>query len=341
MKINSPFPRRPLCLQSWYASHGRRDLPWRNTRDAYAIWISEIMLQQTQVATVLARFYFPFLERFPTLQSLAEASEEEVLKAWEGLGYYSRARNLHKAAQMATPELPRTVEGLLALPGIGRNTAHAVAAFAYHHPVPVMEANVKRVLHRVFARERMNEAELWEGAEALLDHNDPFTHNQAMMDIGNYICTPKQPKCLLCPLNAICEGKAAWERYPAPKEKKTTPVREKMILVPATPDGRYWLTPRETKLLGGLYGFPEFAKGEAVMWRGQAVEVASLHSLGTVTWVYSHFKLVGEVYVLPITAQGENSWYTLEQITRLPLAGVDLKIVEMLHSLSPTGRGLG
>jgi A/G-specific adenine glycosylase len=322
----------PIRLQGWYEAHGRRDLPWRNTRDPYAIWLSEIMLQQTQVATVLARFYFPFLERFPTLQSLADASEEEVLKAWEGLGYYSRARNLHKAAQMAAPELPRNVEGLLALPGIGRNTAHAVASFAYGIPVPVMEANVKRALHRVFARERMSEAELWEAAEALLDRDNPFTHNQAMMDVGNYVCTPKQPKCLLCPLNAICEGKTAWERYPAPKEKKTTPVREKIILVPATLDGRYWLSPRETKLLGGLYGFPEFAKGEAVAWKGQAVDVATLRHLGPVTWVYSHFKLAGEVYLLPTTPLGENSWYTLEEITRLPLAGVDLKIVEMLRS---------
>lgn len=318
-------------LRTWYKTHGRYALPWRMTRDPYAIWISEIMLQQTQLATVLARFYFPFLERFPTLQSLADATEEEVLKAWEGLGYYTRARNLHKAAKLAAPTLPRTVEGLLALPGIGRNTAHAVASFAYGVAVPVMEANVKRVLHRVFARERMSEAELWEAAGTLLDHDDPFTHNQAMMDVGNYVCTPKQPKCLLCPLNAICEGKAAWDHYPAPKERKSTPTREKIILVPATPDGRYWLTPRETKLLGGLYGFPEFAKGEAVTWKGQAVDVASLPSLGPVTWVYSHFKLAGEVYLLPTASQGENSWYTLEEISRLPLAGVDMKIIELLR----------
>lgn len=318
-------------IHEWYDVHGRRDLPWRTTRDAYAIWISEIMLQQTQVATVLGQFYFPFLERFPTLQSLADATEEEVLKAWEGLGYYSRARNLHKAARMAAPELPHTVEELLALPGIGRNTAHAVASFAYGIPVPVMEANVKRVLHRVHARERMNEAELWDAAEILLNRDDPFTHNQAMMDIGNYVCTPKQPKCLLCPLNAICEGKTAWERNPAPKEKKATPLREKIILVPATPEGRYWLSPRETKLLGGLYGFPEFTESDSIIWKGRAVEKASLLSLGPVTWVYSHFKLAGEVYLLPSVPQGENHWYTLEEITRLPLAGVDLKIVEMLR----------
>jgi A/G-specific adenine glycosylase len=326
------------AIQSWYLAHGRVDLPWRNTRDAYAIWLSEIMLQQTQVATVLARFYFPFLQRFPTLKVLADASEEEVLKAWEGLGYYSRARNLHKAAKMASPHLPCTVEGLLALPGIGRNTAHAVASFAFGLPVPVMEANVKRVLHRVFARERMRDAELWDAAEVLLDREDPFTHNQAMMDIGNYVCTSKQPKCLVCPLSAICEGKAAWERYPARKEKKVTPLRERIILVPVTPDGRYWLSPRETKLLGGLYGFPEFAKGEAITWKGQEVQALSLIPLGGVTWTYSHFKLQGEVYLLPVEPQGENSWYTREDITQLPLAGVDLKIVEMLPHDSALAR---
>ncbi|MBY0354265.1 MAG: hypothetical protein K2Q12_00885, partial [Rickettsiales bacterium] len=142
-------PLHHQTIHDWYAAHGRHSLPWRLTRDPYAIYVSEIMLQQTQVATVLTRFYHPFLARFPTLQSLADASQEEVLKAWEGLGYYSRARNLHQAAKICAPTLPTTVEGLLELPGIGRNTAHAIAAFAYHQPVAVMEANVKRVLHRL------------------------------------------------------------------------------------------------------------------------------------------------------------------------------------------------
>ena len=134
------------AIQEWYATHGRKDLPWRNTKEPYHIYISEIMLQQTQVSTVLARYYFPFLKKFPTLSVLAKAPEVEVLKAWEGLGYYQRARNLHKAAKITAPQLPHTLEGLLALPGIGQNTAHAILAFAHHKPVPVLEANVKRVI---------------------------------------------------------------------------------------------------------------------------------------------------------------------------------------------------
>lgn len=330
MKNRKKIAPKPIRLREWYAAHGRHDLPWRQTCDPYKIYLSEIMLQQTQVATVLARFYGPFLAQFPTLQSIADAPLEEVLKAWEGLGYYSRARNLHKAACLAAPSMPDTVEGLMALPGIGRNTAHAIAAFAYHLPVPVMEANVKRVLHRVFAQERMSEGDLWDAAELLLDRDDPFTHNQAMMDIGNRVCTVKNPQCSLCPLSELCQGQDAWERYPAAKVKKTTPVRQKMIIVAKTAEGRFWLSPRTTRLLGGLYGFPECDLRGRLSWRGGEIEGAKLPSLGTVNWVYSHFKLQGDVRILLTESKGENHWYSHEEIARLPLAGVDLKIMEML-----------
>ena len=154
-------------LQQWYQQHGRKHLPWRNTQDPYAIYISEIMLQQTQVKTVLERYYFSFLERFPTLAALAKAPQNEVLNAWQGLGYYNRALNLHKTAKLCPKGLPDNVEALIALPGIGRNTAHAVAAFAYKQPVAVMEANVKRVLARIFTIKQLNERELWETAGEL------------------------------------------------------------------------------------------------------------------------------------------------------------------------------
>ena len=178
-------------LLKWYENHGRHALPWRRTRDPYRIWISEIMLQQTQVRTVLERFYFPFLERFPTLQSLAAAPLDDVLKQWEGLGYYTRAKNLHKAAQMCAPFLPETAEGLQSLPGVGKSTAHAVAAFAYGIPVPILDANVKRILFRYHARRSAGEKELWELAEKLFDPHHPFEFNQAMMDIGATLCLPK------------------------------------------------------------------------------------------------------------------------------------------------------
>ena len=182
-------------LHAWYEAHGRHDLPWRTTADPYAIYISEIMLQQTQVKTVLERFYFPFLKRFPTLQSLADAPQADVMKHWEGLGYYRRAANLHKAAKQAAPSMPDSVEGLLSLSGIGQNTAHAVAAFAYKLPVPVLEANVKRVVARIFALETPTPNQWWDAAWALLNTDNPFDYNQAMMDLGSAICTPKARAC--------------------------------------------------------------------------------------------------------------------------------------------------
>ncbi len=256
-------------LGLWYAVHGRRDLPWRQSRDPYEILVSETMLQQTQVKTVLERYYHPFLRKFPTLVALAEASREEVLKAWEGMGYYRRAKHLHEAAQRAGTQLPETVEALLELPGIGRNTAHAVAAFAWNHPVPVMEANLRRVLHRLTAAESMSEKALWALAETLLNRADPFTYNQAMMDIGAMICTPRVPDCLACPLNAACRGKENPEAYPAPKARKKKPVRRKLLLALQNAKGEFYLSQRPGPFLSGLFGFPEFdieKTGERKHW---------------------------------------------------------------------------
>ncbi|MFO1242710.1 MAG: A/G-specific adenine glycosylase [Rickettsiales bacterium] len=318
-------------LSEWYARHGRKDLPWRNTEDAYAIYISEIMLQQTQVKTVLERFYRPFLEQFPTLQALADAPQEKVLKAWEGMGYYSRARNLHAAAKAAAPALPKTVEELMALPGIGRNTAHAVAAFAYHLPVPVMEANVKRVLHRLHASKGLSTDELWQAADSLLDRHDPFTHNQAMMDIGAMICTPKAPKCFICPLATGCKGKAAPETYPLPKQKPAVPTRERIVLVARDAAGKLFLETRGEKLLGGLYGFPQYEIASSLSFQDTSYPLKSLKKLGQITQVYSHFRLKGDIYLLEIP-QKKNSpnWYTRDDISALALSRVDHKVLGFL-----------
>src|SRR5262249_17261464 len=183
--------------------------PWRNTRDAYHIYISEIMLQQTQVKTVLERFYMPFLKQFPTIEKLTNAPQKDVLKAWQGLGYYNRAINLHEATKQCEHALPKTPEALAALPAIGKNTANAIPAFAYHPPGAVMEANVKRVLSRIFAMKTPDEKTLWEKAATLLDRNEPFDYNQAMMDLGSMVCTKRAPKCRECPASGICVGKVA------------------------------------------------------------------------------------------------------------------------------------
>lgn len=328
------FPSQ--TLQTWYERTGRKDLPWRNTADPYAIWISEIMLQQTQVTTVLERYYFPFLARFPTLQTLAAAPLDDVLKAWEGLGYYTRARNLHKAAQQAAPALPETVEELMALPGIGRNTAHAIAAFACHQPVPVMEANVKRILHRLAAKETMNDKELWISAQALVDKRDPFTHNQAMMDVGAMVCTPRAPRCGECPLSTACQGKNTPEAYPAKKAKKQTPVREKLIIIAEDAEGKLYLAPRETKFLGGLYGFPEYAADAKSFTLERASHLLSdCELIGGVEQTYSHFHLSGAVWLLRLEKkQNAAHWHKPETIPELALSRADHKALILYRNVA-------
>ena len=217
----------------WQASHGRSHLPWQQTRDPYRVWLSEIMLQQTQVSTVLG-YYARFLERFPDVDALASASQDEVLGLWSGLGYYSRARNLHRCAQLVVAEhggvFPSSAELLAKLPGIGRSTAGAIAAFCFSQRVPILDANVRRVLTRVVGFDgdlavAKNERALWEHAEALLPVSDLAAamprYTQGMMDLGAGVCTPKTPQCLICPLMGVCvaQKEGAPERYPVKTRK--------------------------------------------------------------------------------------------------------------------------
>lgn len=321
-------------LHTWYEAHGRHDLPWRNTRDPYAIWLSEVMLQQTQVATVLARFYKPFLTTFPTVQHLAAAPRDAVMKAWEGLGYYRRAGFLHEAAKRAHNGLPEDVEGLRALPGIGRNTAHAIAAFAYKQPVAILEANVKRIVARIFAWEKPSENDLWAGAETLLNAKEPFHYNQAMMDLGSMVCTPRDPKCPICPANTICQGQVAPEKYPVPKAKKKAPTRERVILVLEDADGRLHLEARSDALLGGLYGFPQVPTTTDLRHPMREMNIQTWQELGEVVQVYSHFRLEGAVKLgkLPRRMSGAG-WYLPSEIAKLPLSGVDHKVLAMVQRL--------
>ncbi|MES2985435.1 MAG: A/G-specific adenine glycosylase [Pseudomonadota bacterium] len=329
-------------LAAWYAAHGRHDLPWRKTADPYAIWISEVMLQQTQVSTVLARFYHPFLTRFPTVDALATAPREAVMKAWEGLGYYRRAGFLHAAAQQvaSAPDatFPQAVDHLLALPGIGKNTAHAIAAFAYHQPVAILEANVKRIVARIFALRTPSDAELWAGAEALLDAQHPFDYNQSMMDLGSLICLPKNPLCTQCPASDICLGKTDPHAYPTPKAKKQTPVRELTIAVLEDANGKYFLEARDAQLLGGLYGFTQLADAGDIDALCQQMGVTPTHraALGTVTHVYSHFKLIGQVeHIRTVQKMNGPHWHSRAEIAALPLSKVDhktLALVENCHT---------
>lgn len=305
-------------LLHWYEQNGRHDLPWRTTDNPYHIYISEIMLQQTQVKTVLERFYFPFLEAFPTMEDLACASLDDVLKKWEGLGYYTRARNLHNAARQCNGMLPTNALDLMQLSGIGRSTAHAIAAFAYKEPLPIMDANVKRILHRYFALKERDDKKLWEYAYELFDTKHPFEYNQAVMDVGALVCLPKKPLCNLCPFEDWCNGKNNPLAYPAPKIKTIKPIRKRNIIVYQN-NNRYTLRQRSDKFLHGLWGFYE------------TTEPSNGQHLGHITQHYSHFTLEAEVY-LSIDACTEEGfeWFGIDEIGALSLSRADHKVVSLL-----------
>lgn len=328
------IPNFHQTLHGWYQRHGRKDLPWREIDAPYPIWLSEVMLQQTQVKTVLERYYFPFLKAFPTIESLAAADLQTVLKQWEGLGYYNRARNLHRAAQQVVEQggFPQTVEGLMALPGIGKNTAHAVASFAYHQPVPVLEANVKRVVARIGTLKTPRDKELWTLAEALLDNANPFDYNQAMMDVGALICTPKAPRCGECPAHGICGGKGEPEAYPQKKAKKKLPVRERKIVL-FEHEGSYHMTPREERFLHGLWQFPEVdAAEEKIRFANKSYAIATMQPLGEVVHSYSHFHLKANVYRQPLEGRpmAQEHWIPQREIRALPLSRTEQKILRLL-----------
>jgi len=194
-------------LRQWFAKHGRDDLPWRNTDDVYHVYLSEVMLQQTQVKRVCTEYYPKFLSHFPTLRDLAKSDLETIYSLWSGLGYYSRAANLHQTALITNGVLPRQEKELQKLPGIGRYTASAICCFGYNQAVPVVDTNIKRVIRRLYALNDPKEKEIWEYAKRLLDIQQPKQHNLALMDIGATLCLPKETKCEICPLQKWCKGR--------------------------------------------------------------------------------------------------------------------------------------
>ena len=317
--MQNPYKRIHNNIQTWYEEHGRVTLPWRNTQSAYEVYLSEIMLQQTQVKTVLERFYFPFLERFPTLKDVANAPVDDVLKAWEGLGYYTRARNLHKTAQMTKGVLPSTAEELETLSGIGKSTAHAVACFAFHESLPILDANVKRILYRFFAVEKCNEKVLWEMAHTLFDKESAYVYNQTMMDIGSAVCTHKNPNCDACPFETQCLGKEEPTRYPEKKVKKKKETRQRVMVI-YHHDDSYALSQNSTRLLSGLWGFPQ---EESFELKENAT------TLGTFVHHYTHFTL--EASVVLVNKKGTMDYFTIEQIHQLALSGADRKALTMLE----------
>ena len=261
-------------LIAWQRQHGRRGLPWQGTRDAYRVWLSEVMLQQTQVSTVLD--YYPrFLTRFPDVQALAAAPLDDVLALWSGLGYYSRARNLHRCAQAVVAQhggrFPPSSAALATLPGIGRSTAAAIAAFCFGERAAILDGNVKRVLTRVLGFDgdlssSAEEKRLWALAETQLPERDVDVYTQGLMDLGATVCSVRGPTCLLCPLQARCVARAAGapERFPV-KTRKLKRSRRSHALLGLRQGERLWLVQRpERGVWAGLWSLPEFEDAAAL-----------------------------------------------------------------------------
>ena len=292
-------------ILAWFEQHGRRDLPWQQQPTPYRVWISEIMLQQTQVSTVIP-YFGRFMQRFPDLQSLAAAPLDEVLHHWSGLGYYARARNLHKAADLVVqenaPELPSDLEALQALPGIGRSTAGAIVSLSAGQWAPILDGNVKRVLARHYAVDGWpGQAavlkRLWQLAEVNTPRDRVGQYNQAMMDLGATLCTRTRPRCGDCPVAGSClaQENGSWRNYPGRKPKKTLPQRQLQMLLLRNGAGEVLLQQRPPQgVWGGLWGFPELAAGQNPLhWCEEAGlgPASLLRELPARRHTFSHFHL--------------------------------------------------
>lgn len=320
---------------AWYDA-GHRDLPWRHTKDAYRIWISEIMLQQTRAETVVS-YYERFLARYPTVQALAQAQEEELLKCWEGLGYYSRARSLHRAARRIVGEyggrLPDSVEALRSLPGIGDYTAGAIASIAYGIPAAAVDGNVERVICRYEAIEEevgtpAVRRRIAARAQAMVPQDRPGAFANAMMEMGATMCTPKNPKCLLCPVRESCRGLALGlaQELPRKAKKKAQRVENRAVLLVFC-ENRVLVVRRQEKLLGGLYVFPDLPgeHGAAALCAHLAqlgISAAYDAHLGHARHVFTHIIWEMEVHAVLADGQAEvpdGRWVTRDELAALPL----------------------
>ncbi len=342
-------------LRQWYQQQGR-ELPWRNTRDPYAIWVSEIMLQQTQVKTVVP-YYERWLSRFADIAELASADQQEVLKLWQGLGYYARARNLHRAAQVVVTHhggiFPKDLDAVLALPGIGLTTAGGILSAAFNLPFAILDGNVKRVLTRLVALPlppKRAIAQLWHLSDTLLDRTHPRDFNQALMDLGATVCTPHQPNCAQCPWQWHCQAYRQGLQSELPMSESRAPIPHKQIGVAVIwNDQGYILIDRrkQSGLLGGLWEFPggKLEPGETVeecirreIQEELGIEVAVGDRLISVNHTYSHFRVTLEVHHCqhvggepqPIECD-EVRWVTLTEIDQFPFPAANVQIIEALR----------
>jgi A/G-specific adenine glycosylase len=332
-------------LLIWYYSHARC-LPWRGRRDPYALWVSEIMLQQTRVETVIP-YFERWMKRFPSIETLANATEKEVLNLWEGLGYYSRARNLHQAAKMVAKEhagaLPRDLVLLRKLPGIGRYTAGAIASIAFGLDEPTLDGNIRRVLARLFdVSQPTDSAEggkiLWNLAIEHLPKGSAGDYNQALMDLGATICLPKNPRCSICPLMNLCLGcKNGVQKYrPVLKQRKKIPhyIHASAVVVK---NGRALLAKRPSQgLLGGMWEFPNGrVKADParslvkVLQTEYQLKVKKKDALGYVDHAYTHFRVSVHAFRCEFLSKSSSrklKWVRLGELVNYPMGKVDRQI---------------
>jgi A/G-specific adenine glycosylase len=350
MKTQQAADKFATRLVRWHKHHGRHDLPWQGTRDPYRIWVSEIMLQQTQVSAVIP-YFERFMASFPTLASLADASSDAVMQHWSGLGYYSRARNLHAAAKIVQSghagRFPPSAEQIATLPGIGRSTAAAIAAFAFGERAAILDGNVKRVLCRAFGidgfpGEGNTEKKLWALAESLLPEARIEIYTQALMDLGATLCTRGKPACETCPLAADCiaklEGRTG--ELPTPRQRKAVPSRNTAMLM-LVRDGNVLLELRPPAgIWGGLWSLPETATDadlEAACTLRFGVKLESAERLAPVKHGFTHFTLgiqpvlcrVGGV--VNTLAEPGYRWFSLDEVAGAGLPAPVKRLLLALH----------
>lgn len=336
-------------LLAWHKYHGRHDLPWQGTRDPYRVWLSEVMLQQTQVASVI-NYFERFVTRLPTLAALAAAPLDEVLILWSGLGYYSRARNLHRAAQLVMTEhdgrFPHGPDVIATLPGIGRSTAAAIAAFTCDTRAAILDGNVKRVLTRLFGvdgypGDKKVEAKLWALAERLLPErsSDMPVYTQAIMDFGATVCTRSKPRCAECPLQDRCIAFATDRvgELPQPRPRKDNPSRSTTLLL-LMEGPRYYFEKRPPSgIWGGMLSFPEAEVGEdlVALCRSRfGVDVEPMPALQSFTHTFTHFRLTIQPQPMRVAArisrcaQGEGLWLAPDEAMTKALPAPIRRILE-------------
>lgn len=300
-------------LLEWFEKHGRHELPWRQTRDIYKVYLSEVMLQQTQVSRVKEHYYPLFLEKYPSLEDLATANLDEVLSDWSGLGYYTRARNLHACAQLCAKNgLPQQMEELQKLPGLGRYTASAVCSFALEQKVAVVDTNIKRVLKRYFAL--LDEKELQKRAEEFLNTSHPRAHNLALMDLGSLVCTPKNPTCKACPLMLTCKGKDDPLTYST--TKKTQYENLELFLGVCIKEDKIALVKSEEKLYKGLYILP-------------SIEPIEERFIASFKHSYTKYRISVSLYKTTQIPE-KSKWFSYENLLQAPISSMTKKALKFL-----------